>query len=135
MRKFRFVPGVMAILVGAAMVGSLFSADAWNNVTFTAGETQNPRRNLPLSLVIGTVVVIGLYLLANVAYLAALPIQPDKKLVAELTKFKQEVEHLEAAGEKDAVEQARQQRTVLLDQAKPTERDFTRIPRLLNQRT
>ncbi|MBC7816040.1 MAG: APC family permease, partial [Planctomycetaceae bacterium] len=51
--------------------------DAWNNVTFTAGETQNPRRNLPLSLLIGTGLVIGLYLLANLAYLAALPINGD----------------------------------------------------------
>ncbi len=65
------------MVIGAAMVGSLFSADAWNNVTFTAGETRNPRRNIPLSLVIGTVLVIGLYMLANVAYLAALPIQGD----------------------------------------------------------
>jgi APA family basic amino acid/polyamine antiporter len=69
------VPAMM--VVGAAMVGSLFSADAWNNVTFTAGETQNPRRNLPLSLLIGTGLVIGLYLLANLAYLAALPINGD----------------------------------------------------------
>ncbi len=52
---------------------SLFSADAWNNVTFTAGEVINPRRNVPLSLALGTILVIGLYLLANVAYLASLP--------------------------------------------------------------
>ena len=50
-----------------------FSADAWNNITFTAGEVINPRRNVPLSLAFGTILVIGLYLLANVAYLAALP--------------------------------------------------------------
>jgi basic amino acid/polyamine antiporter, APA family len=52
---------------------SLFSADAWNNITFIAGEVRNPRRNVPLSLACGTFLVIGLYLLANVAYLAALP--------------------------------------------------------------
>jgi APA family basic amino acid/polyamine antiporter len=51
----------------------LFSADAWNNITFTAGEVVNPRRNVPLSLALGTFLVIGLYLLANVAYLATLP--------------------------------------------------------------
>src|SRR5947208_4086789 len=51
----------------------LFSADAWNNITFTAGEVVNPRRNVPLSLALGTILVISLYLLANVAYLAALP--------------------------------------------------------------
>jgi APA family basic amino acid/polyamine antiporter len=56
-----------------AQTNSLFSADAWNNITFTAGEVINPRRNIPLSLAFGTVLVIGLYLLANVAYLAALP--------------------------------------------------------------
>ena len=56
-----------------AQTNSLFSSDAWNNVTFTAGEVINPRRNIPLSLAIGTILVISLYLLANVAYLAALP--------------------------------------------------------------
>jgi APA family basic amino acid/polyamine antiporter len=61
----------VAILV--AQTGSLFSADAWNNITFTAGEVKEPRRNIPLSLALGTGVVIGLYLLANVAYLVTLP--------------------------------------------------------------
>src|SRR5437870_7776557 len=56
-----------------AQTNSLFSADAWNNITFTAGEVKNPRRNIPLSLAFGTFLVIGLYLLANVAYLTALP--------------------------------------------------------------
>jgi basic amino acid/polyamine antiporter, APA family len=56
-----------------AQVGSLFSADAWNNITFTAGEVKDPRRNIPLALAIGTGIVISLYLLANVAYLATLP--------------------------------------------------------------
>src|SRR5258705_1151555 len=56
-----------------AQTGSLFSADAWNNITFTAGEVKNPRRNIPLSLAFGTMIVIALYLLANVAYLATLP--------------------------------------------------------------
>src|SRR5207249_2242148 len=56
-----------------AQTNSLFSADAWNNITFTAGEVVNPRRNVPLSLAFGTFLVIGLYLLANVAYLTTLP--------------------------------------------------------------
>jgi APA family basic amino acid/polyamine antiporter len=56
-----------------AQTNSLFSADAWNNITFTAGEVRNPRRNIPLSLALGTSLVIGLYLAANVAYLVALP--------------------------------------------------------------
>jgi basic amino acid/polyamine antiporter, APA family len=58
-----------------AQVGSLFSADAWNNITFTGGEVKNPRRNIPLSLALGTGVVILLYLLANVAYLCMLPLE------------------------------------------------------------
>ena len=62
----------VAVCVG--QTGSLFSADAWNNITFTAGEVKNPRRNIPLSLALGTAIVIGLYLLANVAYLVTLPL-------------------------------------------------------------
>jgi APA family basic amino acid/polyamine antiporter len=57
-----------------AQVGSLFSADAWNNITFTAGEVKQPRRNIPLSLALGTGLVTVLYLLANVAYLCLLPL-------------------------------------------------------------
>lgn len=60
---------------GAAMTGSLFSADAWNNITYTAGEVRNPHRNLPLSLLLGTSTVIILYLLANIAYIYVLPIE------------------------------------------------------------
>jgi len=63
--------------LGVAMVGSLFASDAWNNVTFTAGETVNPKRTIPLSLAIGTGTVIVLYLLANVAYLVVLPLSGD----------------------------------------------------------
>ncbi|HSE66848.1 MAG TPA: amino acid permease, partial [Gemmatimonadales bacterium] len=64
-------------VLGAAMVGSLFSADAWNNVTFAAAEVQNPRRNLPLALGLGTATVSLLYVLANVAYLNLLPFHGD----------------------------------------------------------
>jgi basic amino acid/polyamine antiporter, APA family len=64
-------------LVAVAMVGALFSADAWNNITFTAAEVKNPSRNLPLSLALGTGIVILLYSLANVAYLRVLPISGD----------------------------------------------------------
>lgn len=68
--------GVLTI-IAVAQVGSLFSADAWNNVTFTAGEVQNPRRNLPLSLAMGTGVVILLYILVNIIYLSVLPLDGD----------------------------------------------------------
>jgi APA family basic amino acid/polyamine antiporter len=60
------------VAICVSQTGSLFSADAWNNVTFTAGEVKDPRRNIPLSLALGTFVVIALYLLANVAYLVTL---------------------------------------------------------------
>jgi APA family basic amino acid/polyamine antiporter len=65
---------VAFMVMGGAMVGALFSSDAWNNVTFTAGEVRNPQRNLPLSLFCGTGLVIALYLLANVGYLRGLPV-------------------------------------------------------------
>ena len=67
--------GLMLLpVLGAAMVGSLFSSDAWNNVTFAAAEVQNPRRNLPLALMAGTLLVTVFYVLANVAYLNVLPL-------------------------------------------------------------
>jgi len=64
-------------LVGVAMVGSLFAMDAWNNVTFTAGEVRRPHRDLPLSLAMGTGTVVLLYTLANLAYLRVLPLSGD----------------------------------------------------------
>jgi APA family basic amino acid/polyamine antiporter len=63
----------LIIAFGAAMVGSLFSSDAWNSVTFAAAEVKNPARNLPLALVLGTGLVSLLYILANVSYLSVLP--------------------------------------------------------------
>ena len=77
---FAFLPevsvdgGLFALVVVfcVAQVGSLFSSDAWNNITFTAGEVKNPQRNVPLSLALGTGLVISLYILANFAYLATL---------------------------------------------------------------
>jgi APA family basic amino acid/polyamine antiporter len=61
------------VAVFAAMVGSLFSSDAWNNVTFTAAEVRHPQRNLPLALALGTLAVSALYILVNLAYLSVLP--------------------------------------------------------------
>jgi APA family basic amino acid/polyamine antiporter len=68
--------GAMGMFVAfcVAQVGSLFSSDAWNNVTFIAGEVKNPRRNLPLALAAGTGLVTILYILANLAYLCMLPL-------------------------------------------------------------
>lgn len=83
---FDFLPPVSAasgafaflIVFCVAQVGSLFSSDAWNNITFTAGEVKNPQRNIPLSLILGTGGVILLYILANFAYLATLPLEGIK---------------------------------------------------------
>jgi len=68
--------GTLTVLC-VAQVGSLFSADAWNNVTFTAGEVKNPSRNLPLSLALGTGTVIALYVAVNFIYLSVLPLHGD----------------------------------------------------------
>lgn len=68
--------GSLTVLL-IAQVGSLFAADAWNNVTFTAGEVKNPSRNLPLSLALGTGVVVALYVAVNFIYLSVLPLHGD----------------------------------------------------------
>ena len=69
--------GAFVVAFGAAFVGSLFSSDAWNNVTFAAAEVKDPQRNLPLALLLGTGMVSLLYVLANVGYLNALPMVGD----------------------------------------------------------
>lgn len=61
--------------IAAAMVGSIFSSDAWNNVTFIAGEIKNPQRNIGLSLFLGTLIVTIIYVTANIMYTAVLPLQ------------------------------------------------------------
>ncbi len=78
----RFMPTVTAasgwygllLALAVAQVGSLFSADAWNNIGFTAAEVKNPKRDVALSMAFGTIIVISLYCLANLAYLFALPL-------------------------------------------------------------
>lgn len=69
--------GGIALLMalGVSMIGSLFSSDAWNNVTFIAGEIKNPKKNIPRSLFFGTLIVTIIYLLANIAYLSILPLK------------------------------------------------------------
>jgi APA family basic amino acid/polyamine antiporter len=77
-----FVPTITAasgafglfVAFGVAQVGSLFSADAWNNIGFTAAEVKNPKRDVALSMAFGTIIVITLYCLANLAYLFTLPL-------------------------------------------------------------
>ena len=62
--------------IAASMVGSIFSSDAWNNVTFIAGEMKNPKRNIGLSLLLGTLIVTVIYVSANLMYLNVLPLKP-----------------------------------------------------------
>jgi basic amino acid/polyamine antiporter, APA family len=71
------VTGAFVVAFGAALVGSLFASDAWNNVTFAAAEVKNPQRNLPIALIAGTGLVSLLYILANVGYLNVLPMHGD----------------------------------------------------------
>src|SRR5260370_31988858 len=64
----------LLLALAVAQVGSLFSADAWNNIGFTAGEVKNPKRDVALSMAFGTIIVTALYYLANLAYLFTLPL-------------------------------------------------------------
>ena len=67
----------LAVILAVVQVGSLFSADAWNNITFTAGEVKNPKRNIPLSLVLGTGFVLTIYFLVSLGYMLVLPMHGD----------------------------------------------------------
>ncbi len=69
-----YLPFAMVGAVAASMVGSIFSSDAWNNVTFIAGEIKNPKRNIGLSLFLGTLIVTIIYVLTNVMYISVLPL-------------------------------------------------------------
>lgn len=96
-----FIPGAWEGIGGAAllgaiaasMVGSIFSSDAWNNVTFIAGEMKNPKRNIGLSLFLGTLTVTVIYVAANLMYLNALPLdelalpQDDRVAVAAANRI------------------------------------------------
>jgi len=68
------INGVALGAIASAMVGSIFSSDAWNNVTFIAGEIKNPKKNIGLSLMLGTLIVTLIYVLMNVVYLANVPL-------------------------------------------------------------
>ncbi len=81
----------LVLVMGVAMVGTLFSSDAWNNTTFVAAEVRNPRRNVGLALVLGAGTVIVLYLFVNLAYVATLPMEriagaENQRVAAEMMK-------------------------------------------------
>ena len=67
----------LLVILAVVQVGSLFSSDAWNNVTFTAGEVKNPRRNIPLSLILGTGFVLAVYFLVSLGYMLVLPLHGE----------------------------------------------------------
>jgi APA family basic amino acid/polyamine antiporter len=113
---------VALMVVGGAMVGSLFSADAWNNVTFTAGETRNPRRNLPLSLALGTGGVILLYMLANAAYLTSLPVRGMPGVEERVRAFDERSEELRSAGKTEEAEAVSEEKAEYLARLGPRER-------------
>ena len=73
-------------ILGFTLINSLFSSDAWNNVTFIAGEIREPQKNIPRSLILGTTIVTILYILANIAYLALLPLKGDPNGATVLAK-------------------------------------------------
>jgi len=98
---------VMLMVAAAAMTGSMFAADAWNNITFAAGEIKNPRRTLPLSLALGTGSVIVLYLLANLAYLAVLPARGDGDLYNKIQSMEQRAASLREGAAKLARDAAK----------------------------
>ncbi len=106
--------GMLAVLmvVGGAMVGPLFSSDAWNNITFTAGEIRNPRRNLPLSLALGTSTVIVLYMLANFAYVRSLPVVGVPANDPKLQALEQSAAQREQAGKPTEASEAERVRII-----------------------
>jgi APA family basic amino acid/polyamine antiporter len=110
------------MVVGGAMVGSLFSADAWNNVTFTAGEVRRPRRNLPLSLALGTGLVILLYFMANVAYVRALPVRGEGERIETVRDMELMAARLARAGQQEDAQILLKEKDGLLREASTTER-------------
>jgi len=76
----------LLVAMGTAMVGSLFASDAWYNITYISGEVIKPKKNLPLSLFFGTLIVSFLYLLANYVYLRILPLSGSLDGVTELER-------------------------------------------------
>ena len=76
----------LLVILAVVQVGSLFSSDAWNNITFTAGEVKNPRRNIPLSLVLGTGFVLTVYFLVSLSYLLVLPMHGDPNGISVMAR-------------------------------------------------
>ncbi len=68
------VAGNLFVIIGLALAGAFWAYDGWNNVTFVAGEVKNPQRNVPRALLFGTIIVMAVYVLVNIAFLYVLPV-------------------------------------------------------------
>jgi APA family basic amino acid/polyamine antiporter len=112
-----WTPLAVMLVLSGAMIGALFSMDAWGNVTFVAAEVREPSRDLPRCLLLGTGIVIVLYLLANLAYLAALPARGDAELGAAVRMRLREAQALKAAGRLDEAARISSEVETILNQA------------------
>jgi basic amino acid/polyamine antiporter, APA family len=121
-----FTTIAIALVLCGAMVGSLFSSDAWGNVTFAAAEVHEPRRNLPLSLFLGTGLVSLLYILANLGYLAALPLKADPVLESTVREFDHRAAQFDREGKKKDANAVRLQKRQVLEDADTYERGIER---------
>ncbi len=110
-------PAATLLVLCGAIVGSLFSMDAWGNVTFVAAEIHEPHRNLPRCLLLGVGIVIVSYMLANLAYLAALPARGSPELGSAVRAKQLEIQSLRTAGRFEEAAAINQEVESLLNQA------------------
>ena len=121
-------PSVAALMVIlGAMVGALFAADAWNNITFTALEVQDPQRTLPRSLLSGVGFVMVIYILTNIVYLLALPVQADAELENYIRTTQQKIAELTAAGQSHEAHALQRQLEQRWKEATPYQRGLARV--------
>ncbi|MCS7160280.1 MAG: amino acid permease [Gemmatales bacterium] len=122
---WRHLAAIMVVL--GAMVGALFAADAWNNITFTALEVHEPQRNLPRSLLSGVAFVMVIYLLTNLVYLLALPVRADAELEAYIRTTQQQISRLTAEGRTTEAQALQQELEQRWRQASTFERGLARV--------
>jgi APA family basic amino acid/polyamine antiporter len=121
-------PSLAALMVVlGAMVGALFAADAWNNITFTALEVQEPQRTLPRSLLSGVGFVMVIYILTNIVYLLALPVQADAELENYIRTTQQKIAELTAAGQSHEAHALQRQLEQRWKEATPYQRGLARV--------
>lgn len=116
----------LMVVVGA-MVGALFAADAWNNITFTALEVHDPQRNLPRSLLTGVSFVMVIYILTNIVYLLALPVRADPHLETYIRTTQQRISQLTAEGRASEAQSLQQELEQRWRQATPYQRGIARV--------